>query len=437
LGSDERLRATIVRNLSFATLSKPIVPSSTRSFSVSAVIATCVALSTSACGAAGSGPPTTPSRSELAMDEVRIQASHGEDGYRFDAYDAAELFERATASLNRQQCNEAVMLYDRVVAEFESSGYASAALYNAGLCLQAKGDFTGAAQRYARLRDAYPESEDRKDASFQLAEASIQLERWNEVLALADELLTEQELSADERLEAMARRAQALLGLGRVDEAAAYARGALGFFRARAAGEIKDEFFAAANNYVLAESARVRQQAMSFPAGVEAQKQVLLRRAELVLEAQREYLNTIAFKNLDNYHWAAASGYRIGSMYEQLWQAVTRAPVPDHLPRAAREEYHAELGRLIVPLIRNAIRYWEATELSIERAGIKTPWADKLKADLERVRALLLEQPGQGTDAAVDTQQEPGSVGPEQTPESVPRRALPGPSVPAAEPAAP
>ena len=71
---------------------------------------------------------------------------------------------------------------------------------------------------------------------------------------------------------------------------------------------------------------------MSFPEGVEPQKQVLLQRAELLLEAQREYLNTIAFNNLDNYHWAAASGYRIGSMYEELWQAVTRAPVPAHLP---------------------------------------------------------------------------------------------------------
>jgi tetratricopeptide (TPR) repeat protein len=407
-----------------------------RSHSIRIVLGICLALSTDACGGAGTSQPTTPSRSELEMDEVRIQASHGEEGYRFDAYDAGELFERATASLNRQQCSEAVVLYDRLVAEFESSGYASAALYNAGLCLQAQGDFAGAAARYARLRERYPQSEDRRDASFQLAEVSVQLERWNEVLAIADELLAQQELSADERLEAMARRSQALLGSGRLDEAAAYARGALGFFRARPAGDIKDEFFAAANNYALAESARVRQQAMTFPAGVEAQKQVLLRRAELVLEAQREYLNTIAFKNLDNYHWAAASGYRIGSMYEELWQAVTQAPVPEHLPAAARAEYHAELGKLIVPLIRNAIRYWEATELSIERAGIKTPWADKIKADLERVRGLLLEQPGQGTGAAVDPKDDPG-IGPEHSSESAPRRALPGPSVPATEPTPP
>jgi hypothetical protein len=33
----------------------------------------------------------------------------------------------------------------------------------------------------------------------------------------------------------------------------------------------------------------------------------------------------------------------------------------------------------------------------IERTGMKTPWADKTKEDLARVRALLLEQPpGEG-----------------------------------------
>jgi tetratricopeptide (TPR) repeat protein len=411
------------------------------SFAPGILFAALHALIANACGGTSVGQPTTPSRSVLEMDEVRISAARGEEGYNFEAYDASELFERATQLLNQQHCTEAVALYDRVVAEFQGSGYASAALYNAGLCLQAQGEFAGGAQRYARLREAYPDSEDRKDASFQLAEVWVQLERWGDVLALSDELLARSELTADERLEGMARRGQALLGLGRLDEATAYCRGALSYFRGRPPGEIKDEFFAAANNYVLAESARARQQAMAFPAGVQAQKDVLLRRAELVLEAQREYLNTIAFKNLGNYHWAAASGYRIGAMYEELWQAVTEAPVPGNLPRAARAEYHAELAKLIVPLIRNAIRYWEATELSIERAGIKTPWAAKIQADLERVRGLLLEQPGTGGSSSApgpDTRDLEGArPGPENPPQSAPRRAVRAPEIPTANPPEP
>jgi hypothetical protein len=144
---------------------------------------------------------------------------------------------------------------------------------------------------------------------------------------------------------------------------------------------------------VLAETFRQREQGMTFPEGLEPQKQVLLRRAELLLEAQREYFNTISLNNVDNYHWAAASGYRIGAMYDELWHSIMQAPVPKHLPPEGHAIYHDELASLIKPLIRHAIRYWELTQMFIERTGIQTTWAEKIKTDLERVRGLLLNQP--------------------------------------------
>lgn len=382
-------------------------------------------------GCAGTRPntTTTPQGGVMEMDEIHISAGRGERGYQFEAYDAAELFSRATDLLNQQKCREAVALYDKVVQDFSTSRYASAAAYNAGLCLQALGDFGPSAERYARVRDSYPESEDRRDASFQLAEVSVQLARWDSVVQLADELLALPDLTPAERLEAMARRGQGLLGQKRLEEAESYARGALAYFRAQPASDpIRDEFFAAACSYVVAESFRERAQAMRFPADAEGQKQVLLRRAELVLQAQNEYLTTIGFKNLDNYHWAAASGYRIGSMYDELWRSVTQAPVPANLPTSAAGVYHAELAKLIKPLLRNAIRYWEATQLSIERAGIKTAWAEKIDADLARLRAQLMDD---GVPAVDPT---PASSDPSAQPERPP--ALPSPAVQTPRPAA-
>jgi TolA-binding protein len=348
----------------------------------------------SACSSAGSGRPTTPQRQSIQMEELRITAKRGAQGYEFDAYDASDLFTQATDLLNKKQCREAVVLYDRVAKEFADGEYASASLYNAGLCLQALGDFAPSADHYAALRERYPDSPDRRDASFQLAEVLVQLSRWTEAQAVADELLARTDLSSDERLEAMARRAQALLGLEQFDQAESYARGALSFYHTRPADDpIKDDFFAAACNYVLAETFRQREQAMSFPEGLEPQKQVLLRRAELLLDAQREYFNTISLNNLDNYHWAAASGYRIGGMYDELWHAIMAAPVPKTLPPEGHAIYHDALASLIKPLIRHAIRYWELTQMFIERTGIQTPWAEKIKTDLDRVRSLLLQQP--------------------------------------------
>ena len=351
------------------------------------------------CAGSSKGETTTPARQEVQFDELHINAKAKEGGgYEFESYDAGDLFKHATDLLNAQKCDEAVKLYDRLVTEFEASEYVSASLYNAGLCLQALGNFAGAAEHYGNVRKLRPNSDDVKDASFLLAEVLIQLERWQEAQAIADELLARQDLTQEERLEGMARRAQALLGSGQLDEAERYAQSALSYFRTRGKDQpIRDEFFAAACNYVLAETFRTREESMAFPEGLEPQKQVLIRRAQLLLQAQREYFNTISFQNLDNLHWAAASGYRIGHMYDELWHAVMSAPTPANLKGEGEEIYHQELAKLIKPLIRHAIRYWEMTLMFIERTGMKTTWADKTKEDLARVRALLLEQPaGEG-----------------------------------------
>jgi tetratricopeptide (TPR) repeat protein len=351
-----------------------------------------------ACAGTATGKTTTP-RQTVEFEELHINAKPNQaGGYEFESYDASDLFKHATELLNAQKCQEAVALYDRVVSEFAASEYVSACLYNAGLCLQATGDFAAAAQHYADVRKLRPDSDDVKDASFLLAEVSLQLERWSDALALADELLARTDLTQEERLEGMARRAQALLGSDKLDDAERYAQSALSYFRTRPKDTpIRDEFFAAACNYVLAETFRTREQSLPFPEGLEPQKQVLIRRAQLLLQAQREYFNTISFQNLDNLHWAAASGYRIGHMYDELWHAVMSAPVPKNLKAEGEAIYHEELAKLIKPLIRHAIRYWEMTLMFIERTGMKTSWADKTKEDLTRVRALLLEQPpGEG-----------------------------------------
>ncbi len=361
----------------------------------SSFVLACAALALGGCAASTTKGTTTPNE-VVKLDELHINAkAKNGGGYDFESYDAKGLFSQATDLLNAKQCHEAAAGYDKLVAEFPDSEYVASALYNAGLCFQALGEFAPAAEHYAQVLKLRPDWEDSKDAKFQLAEVLVQLERWADVLSTSEELLTHEDLTQEERLEAMARRSQGLLGAARYDEAESYAQSALSYFRTRPKeSPIRDEFFAAACNYVLAEVYRTREESTPFPEGLEPQKAVLIRRAELLLQAQREYFNTISFQNLDNLHWAAASGYRIGHMYDELWHAIMSAPVPQNLRNAQGEAaYHEELAKLIKPLIRHAIRYFELTLMFIERTSMNTPWAAKTKTDLERVRALMLAQP--------------------------------------------
>lgn len=338
------------------------------------------------------------------MEPIRISARPQEAGKMdIEAYDAEALFSSATERLNEGRCEEAVPRYDRLVDEFPSSKFASPALYNAGLCLMRLERLQDAVERFEHLTREMPDSPDVRDARFLLAKLYVELERWNDAIGAADRLMEREDLSPDLRVEAMARRAQGLLGLDELEEARAQGRAALGYAHSRPEGKgVRGDFFLSVANFVVAETIRKRAARIVIPeADMEAQRAVLERRARLILDAQREYFATIRKSDAK---WASAAGYRIGQMYDRFWEAIMDAPVPppetaksDAERKIYREEYRRELARLIKPLIRHSIRYWELTLMMIERTGVETEWKKRIREDLERARERLLEQPeGEG-----------------------------------------
>ncbi len=353
-------------------------------------------LAVTAC-AARQTPATRPTE-VVAMDGVRIVAKHDESGaYTFESYDAEDLFKRGNDQLDQGHCPEAVVLYDRVADEFPDGRYASAALYNAGLCLAQTDQNDPALAHFTRLLTNMPNSPDVKHASFQVGHLLVTLERWDEALARAGQLLARTDLDGPERMEVMALRAQAQLGKGDLVEAEKQAQESLSYYRTRAAELAADPYYAAAANYVVAECIRLRAEALAFPdTSQEEQKAILNKRAQLLLDAMREYANTITHTSTiiqANPKWAAASGYRIGAMYDKLWHDLMTAPVPPTLSEGAKEVYPRELAKLIKPLLRHAIRYWELTLMMAERTGAKGEWVERTRTDLERTRTLMLEQP--------------------------------------------
>ena len=314
---------------------------------------------------------------------------------RAQTAEARVAFADALQQMKTGECDRAVTSFDRVVEIFPDSRYVSASLYNAGLCLQRLERWRESTERYERLLRLRPGSRDTKHTRFQLAFLYVETRRFDEALETTDLLLGHTGLTSDERSEVMARRAEAWLGRGELDAAAAEAREALLYHRTRSEEErIRDPFFVASASYTLAETVRLRSESIVIPpAAVEAQRAVLERRAGLLLEAQRTYFDTI---RLTDAYWASAAGYRIGSMYDRFWDAIMTAPVPP-AGRAMtsaelaiyRQEYRLRLAELAQPLIRHAIRYWELTLAMVQRTGVRSEWTGRIEADLEAARARL------------------------------------------------
>jgi len=384
---------------------------------------------------ARSSAPTTPNK-VVEMEALRIVAKHDEQGsYSFESYDAEELFQRANTELDAGRCREAVELYDRLAREFVGGRYHSAALYNAGLCLAQLEDKEGALARFEALIAALPSSADFKHASFQAAHLQVALARWEAAERGATSLLARSDLDPSERLEAMATHAEALLGRKQLDAAERAAQQALTFYRTRPSELIPDPYYAGAANFVLAEVIRSRAELLAFPDTTqEEQKAVLVKRAQLLLDAQREYFNTIRHTEA---HWASAAGHRIGAMYDKLWHDLMSAPVPATLSEGAKELYPQELAKLIKPLLRHAIRYWELTLLMVERTGVRSEWAELTRRDLERTRSLLIEQPP-GTGGLPPASTAPAPVAkPPPAPPAAPITPEPAGAIPSSVPLSP
>lgn len=392
-------------------------------------------LALAACGGATPRPQVPGQGDTVTMEEMRIVATHTDEGVDFESYDAGQLFERGTRLVNEGRCREAIeRYYDRLVEEFPSSRFVAVALYNSALCLQQGGELEASLPYFRRLLEEAPDGRDGRHGALQFAQALVTLERWDEALEVVDHLLLREDLEAEERLEGLTRRAQTLLGLERVEDAERQARNALSYYRMQQrSGRIPDPYFAAAVNFVLAETIRARSEGIPIPAGTaQEQHDVLDRRAQLLLDAQREYFNTIRHTEPE---WAAASGYRIGGMFEQLWQALMTAPIPPpsrELAESAmpiyQEEYRAELARHIRPLIRHAIRYWEMTLLLVEQTGLQSDWTERTRTDLERMRQVLLQH-GESDEGEEQTEEETPDEAPEAAP-SEPSASLPMPRLP-------
>ncbi len=339
-------------------------------------------------------PVVGTQRPPIEMEEIHITATTTSGGIQTVAYDAETLFTEGNDLLHANRCVDAIAKYDRVISEFPQSGFVSPSLYNSGLCFERANDLPHAEERFERLIRLLPNSQDVKHAMLIRADLLIRMQRPEDGIAAARTVLERTDLSSDERMEGLSRVAQAELAAGRIARAREESRSALSWARTRPVEDaVRDTTFAAVTNFVLAETHRLDAEATRIPAAeADAQRVALEQRAQHVLDAQREYFNTIRFGEP---HWSSASGYRIGQMYDAFWTEITTSPAPPRPDLSAtnrrmfEEEYRNQLVTMVRPLLQHATRYWELTLLMAERNGVRNEWADRTREDLTRLQTRL------------------------------------------------
>jgi TolA-binding protein len=357
----------------------------------------------SGCAHQGAASPLTPGAvaappngvpvTTYEMEPMKITAVSGADGVHVEAYDAAELFEQASKALSEKRFDDAIGVYDRLLREFDDTRYTRAAIYNAGLAHQGKKDWPGALRRFQTLASRYPQSTDAKDALFQEGATYAEVENWPASVQVFAQLLERPDLSADDRLEALARRGFAQFQLHDMDTAERTFQSAVSYFHQVEADErLETDFYLALAQYHLGQVNHERFRAAPLRLPERQMGLDLDEKARLLLVSQRQYIDTI---KLGNAEWAAASGFQIGSLYEELYDAFVKAPVPPELQVSTAEAkekldiYNAELRKKIRILLEKSVRTHEANLLMMERMGVRSEWRDKSKLAFAKLQTLL------------------------------------------------
>lgn len=333
------------------------------------------------------GCHSKPSKPPVPLEEVHITAGGERPS---TSVDAEQLFQQANTRVEQDRCDEALPLYRRIIFEFKTSRFVPVALYNSGLCLEALKKPKDASQQYTQVVDAYPDSRLIKQSMLHLLKTLVEASRWKDAQKAGKRFLSRGDLTPQERIEGGLHLTNAFLGLYDAENAETQARETLKYYKDQN-NPPEAKFYAAGTNYGLAEAIRQRSYLIILnDATLEAQQKKLARRAEVLLAAQREYYHTLLFMDK---HWTAVSGYRIGNMYDAFWHAMMNAPVPANVAPEGHVVYRNELARMIKPLIRHAIRYWELTKLIIVNNHMEAEWAPQLEQNIERMKAVLRLQP--------------------------------------------
>src|SRR5690606_9439023 len=98
--------------------------------------------------------------------------------------------------------------------------------------------------------------------------------------------------------------------------------------------------------------------------------------------------------------WATASGYRIGELYQKLYEQMTGASVPVDLDADQTAIYLEELRDRVRVLVTKAIDAYEKTLTTAERVGATNPFVNQARAELGRMKALLVEEAPKDESAA-------------------------------------
>ncbi len=331
-------------------------------------------------------PATTPpdTKHEVKFDEVVITGD-----LQLEKLNDEELFAAGTSFFASEDFGQAARYFGRLADFHPKSIHRRAALYNAGLSLEKLKLWEEAHQRFQELADAAKGTGDALDAAFRVAETLYHQARFDEAVAVLRVIGAREDLPLNKRMEARVQQGICELESGQSDVAEMTLRKVMSTWQDLADKDLVDEYFPAQAQFFMGEIYRLHYEAVTLDANKTSDQLAkdVEYKAELLLSAQGHYLRAI---RIGNGYWATAAGAQIGGLYENLYDHMMHAPAPSELSKDEGLVYLQELRKKIRILITKAITVYERTLEAAERIGASSPFVEKTRDSLKRMKEMLL-----------------------------------------------
>ena len=330
-------------------------------------------------------PDRGQSRAQAAIEVAPVVVSpYSED-------ELAAQFEKARALLAADRYREAGEAFDRLLRLSPDGAVAPPSLFNRGIAHDGLGERDLGAERYRELLRRFPDHAIAPSARGRLLRSLGYLERWSELVAVADRILAEPALTVLQTVEARGARALGLAEQGMIDEASREvmkARDLIEDHQLGQAGKLPIEL--APVSFALGEVRKSKSEQIKLVPVPPNFADVLEQRCQGLLDAQNAY--TDAMRALDA-HWSAMAGYRIGELYEQLHRDVMEIPPPAAARSLRKKQLFEGAMRLRYRvLLEKGLRMMDGVVHMAERTGEGSAWIGRARDAQKQIELALAEE---------------------------------------------
>ena len=317
-------------------------------------------------------------------------------------YDAGELADVGEAAFKAKDYEKSAACFGMLLDEFPKDERVPIGLFNLGLCEENLKQYPEAEGHFRRLIKEFPEDPGVPDARLRLGNALLKQERYEEAQKIFKLIAAPPDAPWFDKIEALTQVGVCYLMLKRYTVAEEYFWQAIHTYKR---AERLDEYV---DTYALAQIHFHRagiKEALMLEAVLEAPKDDTLAERERVfkkldekckwlLDAQYDFIRTI---RMGHGHWATAAGYKIGALYEALFDAMVNTPKPEAFDAEEAQVYQEELKKKVAVLLKKSLVAFRKVCKVADRIRVQNEWVDKSRESLDRLEKLLTEVQEAGT----------------------------------------